>query len=217
MADVRVTLPEVLGSPKRFHARLETSVRVGMRVAMVETVEDIKKYGDVPRNTGLLTRSLKAVDVTVADGAVRSGIKATGAAAVYADVMDKGRRRGKKVWFGWLLYGRGQESNREKSWRTGWIFRKRRDDVDALARRLQAEYKAAHPKKRKGVSRAIGKFQRRAAFLLARKVALNIFRRGIRGYEYARQYAPGGDRHDELVARITARISEQMRRRGLVT
>jgi len=90
-----------------------------------------------------------------------------------------------------------------------------KSNVQALAATLQTEYIQKYPKRRKGVSRAIGKFQKEAAFLLARKVARAIVTKGITAREFFhRYYRPTPDR-TRFVGQIRRDILSAMKRRGL--
>jgi hypothetical protein len=219
MARVTVTLPPLLTDPSLAQGAVISIASEAVRVSMTKTLGEMKKTsstkrrpGSVPANTGALSRSLSVQPVRVQAGKVKTGIQSP---LPYAPIMDSGRQPGRRLWWGWLLYGRGAERNPE-GWKTGWVRRQMRAVVDEYARNLQAAYISTHKKKRKGVNRSIDKYQKQAAFLLARSIARKIVARGIKGRRYAARYAPGGDKHIGLLDSIQREFTATAKRQGFI-
>lgn len=201
-ATVYVELPRLVTHPEERAAQMVAAVEEGLLVSTTREIGRIKAGTTVPANTGALVKSLVATQPTRIGSFVEASFLSAGQPAVYSTVMDKGRTPGKRLWMGWLLYGRGSERTAE-GWRTGWVNRRMGSDVERVAAALKAE---------RGGRRD---YRKEAAFLLARKVARAIVTKGITAREFFhRYYRPTPDR-TRFVGQIRRDILSAMKRRGL--
>jgi len=177
VASVTVILPPFLDV---LPERLASAVATGMNVGGQEVMARIKTSPDFPRDTGGLiggTNWIEAVPGPVITGAIVSG----GKAAEYAEVQDRGRHPGK----------RGPPPQIVATKIVTWVRKQRAADVEAIARHLQSQYAAAHPKRRKGVSRALPKFREQAMFLLVRQLLRKLKNVGMPGKRFVSRFTDG--------------------------
>ena len=208
MAKVGVEMPGMAELPVLIRA----CAVVALGVAVEETVTAIKASGAVPVNTGTGRRSLSAIPVTYRGGFLVSGVQAVGLGAEYMPTMEDGRRAGASgPSYRHLLFAPGfrdAKTTDEGAQRGGWVNRRMKDKVDALATQLQA--KAQGNRKTKGKSKTNkAAFRQQARFLLARAAAQRIHRVGI---------APRGFAHAQvgfLGAQFSLRFAEQLRLKGV--
>lgn len=213
-ATVHVKLPELISAPEKRARKIVEATRAAVERTMVLTLKDIRTGDTVPVNTGALHKSLRHTRATQTRDGVSSQIISAGMPAIYAPVMDQGRTPGRRMWFGWLYYGRDGEGN-PASWKSGWVWRRMKNEVRRIAHDLQSKYKAAHPRKRSGVSRRFVKFEQQAAYLLARKIARNIAARGIKARRFASRYSKPGPAREKLLKTLGQSMSAEWKRRGL--
>lgn len=202
MASVSVKLPRMVTHPQEMQAKIVAATAEGLKVAMTRELGTIQRGGTVPANTGALLKSLVSTEPMRRPTHVEASYASVGQPAIYSDVMDKGRHPGRRLWHGWLLYGRGSERTAD-GWQTGWVNRRMRADVDRLASALKAE---------RGGN---GNYRKQAAFLLARKVARNIVTRGIQGREFFHRYARSSPERARFYAQIERDVKAAMRRKGV--
>lgn len=189
MAQVTIEIPSEL---RRIPDALTRAVVTGVRIASEEAVTAVKTSPEMPSDRGLLRGGITAVPVHVANGRVSGGVAASGQSAKYADVQETGRRAGaRNPPFAAIL---------------AWVKRTSPGKVTQVARVMQAQYNASHPRRRKGVSRSLAKFERQAAFLLARGVIRKLKRAGMPGKQFAEGQREFAER--QLVARVQHEIDE---------
>lgn len=176
MARVTVELPPLLTDETLLIGQLSEAARVGLDAVLPGEMLRIAQSGRVPRHTGALQRAvLSAAQPARVEGSrIVAEIVVAGEVSAYAAVQDLGRTPGK----------RAPPTAAIKR----WVELKLRDQVNDLARKLQAEYQAAHPRrKRRGgktPSRALAKFRARAVFLLTRSIRRHIAVRGTQAHGF---------------------------------
>jgi len=199
MADITVTveMPAILENPEILQRALRDAAVTALDAEMPSQAAEVVQSPDFPRDRGLMQRALISLDPEVRGDAVHSGLRFAGQAS-YGVVQEEGRKAGSR--------------NPPYAAILGWVKRRRADAVNDLAAQLQSSYNAAHPKRRKGVSRAIKKFRERAAHLLARGLIAKLRERGMPGKHFVRARIPAIEKG---VAEVYAReIREALRRLG---
>lgn len=205
-ATIHVKLPELILSPEKRARLLLLAAQDALDVTMTRTLGQIKQGNTVPVGvTGNLWASLQHTPPQIVGTTVQSSFISTGQAAKYAQVMDHGRRPGRRLWYGWLYYQRDMERN-PAGWEGGWVNRRLRGQVTALAANLQREAGGKGNRKT---------FEKRAAFLLARKIARKIVQVGIKGREFFARYARPGPEHRRVVRLVSLEMGRSLRRRGV--
>jgi len=164
MATIEVILPLLLTHPEGFTREMREALRPGLDAEVGEIVTDIKTDPKFPRHTGHLSQAMAAQPARLEGEALETAITNV---VDYADVQDRGRRPG----------ARSPPSAKIRR----WVELQMRDDVNRLARDLQSRYAVAHPRKRKGKSRAIGKYRQQAVFMITRAVIRKLKLRGMKG------------------------------------
>lgn len=190
MASVTLTFPELIDEPERVSGELVDVAGDAMFEELEIFSGEVKASGEVPSNRGQLNQSIRAIPVERGPTFVRSGIHAPGEASRYAVVMDQGRKPNK--------------AGPPLAPIEAWAKRQMRSEIDALAKKLQAQDKAKKPRKRKGkkVSRAISKYRERATFLIARSVRNRIHRLGIAARGFVAR------RRGQIATRVKDRVQE---------
>lgn len=183
MASIEVILPPMLENPAKFLEDMLDFARPGLDAELAEITTEIQRSPEMPVHKGQLRQSVHH------EAVVRQGeslISAIVSDVRYADVQDRGRKAGAR--------------NPPQKAIERWVELQMRAEVDALAVTLQTKYKSDHPRKRKGVSRARGRFKKQAIYLIARGVIRKLKAQGMKGKGFIAK------RVDEIADRAVAAV-----------
>lgn len=197
MAQVTVVMPPILQGDA-LAQEIEAAAVAAMGGELEVIASEIKTSPQMPVNLGHLRQSIEAIPPQRRGGALVGFIVSAGVASSYAAVMDLGRTPGRRA--------PPLAAIKE------WVKRKMRDRVRELAQELQAAYVAEHPTSYKGKSRAIGKFEARALFLLSAAISRSIGLYGTAARNFANARKPEIERR--VRTRVTEEIALTMRRLG---
>lgn len=203
MAEVTLSRPPLL-EPGRFDRLFRGVIVSSLDVIGIEHVEGPARK-DAPRNSGELAGAIK----WETDEEDLSGrLLVRGAARSYADVMNRGRRPGARgPGTAKLLFHRGVRQGPGDRGETGWTQRQMPERVAAISAALRARVK--RPRKRKKAD-----FDASARYLLSRKIAQNIHRRGIKPKRFVPHRSLVSKRFKQEVGTQFGRAIAALRERG---
>ena len=214
MAKVTVQMPAAVDA---LPGELRDAAVVALAITTEEVAGRARLDPDMPVDRGNLRRAVVAAPVRVLNDRIRGGVMIAGEAAQRGVVMEGGRRAGAPgpSWrhLAFALGARGSKSSNLAAMRGGWIFRNRREDVEAKAATMRAAYLAAHPGKPRKKTQVARKdyWLAKAIVALAMSTASAIHNMGIRARLFVRRQIPF------LNERLRERLRGQLVRRGIVT
>lgn len=199
MARVTVTLPAELENPSRLVDDLLQAARVGLDASVPQAATTIASSKKLPRDRGLLQRSITPQRARIEGGEVKAAVIVSGPASAYADVQEGGRHPGRR---------RPPVKAIE-----GWVRRTRKQEVDKIARDLQSQYRANHPKRKRGKTPTLADFRERAVYLLTRGMIRKLTVSGMKGKGFVE--AEFRAIEADTLATVTREVDDMLRRRGL--
>lgn len=206
MARVTVELPTILDTLPEI---VEASARAALAVATTEGAAAAKAA--CPVNLGTLRRGIAAAPVRATPRGLAGGVAVTGVAAEYAGAIESGRRPGARGpttrHFAFAPGFRGADWSDEAAQRGGWVNRKMRQQVEALADKLMAEQVASRTTKRKARRLKRSRYIQKARYLIASGVAEAVHSNGIQARRFASAQVP------TITARFGEVFTAQMARR----